>query len=161
MVPMGVCLLYIAVKLVFFDTIKVNGSKISVPSRTGGLAIGSTIGLICGVLGIGGGIFLSPLLMYLHWGTVKQIAAVTSVFILCTSIAGLTGCLVTHMSLKALLSYWPFYLAVLIGGQLGSYLGAGKLSSVWVKGVTVVLVVVAGTQLLIQAYNGNFIPIEP
>lgn len=151
MIPLGICLLYMAVKLVFFDTVVVNDAKVKHPSKIGGLVIGGTVGLVCGVLGIGGGVFLSPLLMYLNWGTMKQIAAVTSVFIMSTSVAGLSGCLAMRMDLTTLWSYWPLFLAVLLGGQLGSYLGAGKLSAKWVKGVTVVLVVTAGVQLIVQA----------
>lgn len=152
MLPMGLCLLYMAVNLIFFDRLVIQDHLAKPPPRLAGLVIGGGLGLFSGVLGIGGGIILSPLLMYFQWGTTKQIAAVTAVFALATCLAGLSGCLSSRLDLADLQTYGPLFLAVLLGSQLGSRLGAGELSARWVKAVTVILVTSVGLQLLMHAY---------
>lgn len=92
------------------------------------LAIGAVVGFISGLVGIGGGIFLAPILLNLGWGNAKQIATVASAFILVNSIAGLYGQW-TKMNGFSIDAYWPLLLAVLVGGQCGSRLGSGMLFS--------------------------------
>jgi uncharacterized protein len=114
-------------------------------------AMGGAIGYLSGLVGIGGGIFLAPLLYLLRWGEAKQIAATASFFILVNSIAGLIG-----QSIKlgnagefdAVLAYWPLALAVLAGGQIGSWLGIKILPPVIVRRATGVLILYVAIQLL-------------
>ena len=84
--------------------------------------IGGFLGFISGIVGIGGGIFLSPILFLLRAGRPKYIVTTASLFILINSISGITGQLTKNYVLPELYSYWYLLLAVLIGGQIGNYL---------------------------------------
>ena len=91
--------------------------------------IGSIIGFISGLVGIGGGIFLSPILFLLKAGNPKHITSTASLFILINSIFGVAGQLTKDMVLNEFLNYWPLFIAVLIGGQIGSFLNIKFLSN--------------------------------
>ena len=84
--------------------------------------IGGSIGFISGVVGIGGGIFLSPILLLIKAGKAKDIATTASIFILINSIAGLFGQSTKGFILDEIYNYWPLFLLVLIGGQFGNFL---------------------------------------
>ena len=86
------------------------------------LLIGSLLGLISGIVGIGGGIFLSPLLFLLKADKPKNIITTASLFILINSISGLLGQLTKENILNEILLYWPLFLSVFIGGLLGNFL---------------------------------------
>jgi len=84
--------------------------------------IGGSIGFVSGVIGIGGGIFLSPVLLLIKAGKTRHIATTASLFILINSISGLVGQSTKGFILNEIYNYWPLFLLVLIGGQLGNYL---------------------------------------
>jgi len=84
--------------------------------------IGGSIGLISGVVGIGGGIFLSPVLLLIKAGKTRHIVTTASLFILINSISGLIGQSTKGFIFNEIYSYWPLFLLVLIGGQLGNFL---------------------------------------
>ena len=84
--------------------------------------IGSILGLISGIIGIGGGIFLSPILFLLKADKPKTIVTTASLFILINSISGILGHLSKENVLNETFLYWPLFLAVLIGGLFGNYL---------------------------------------
>lgn len=111
-------------------------------------AMGAGIGLLSGMVGIGGGIFLSPVLNILKWDTPKNIAATASFFILINSAAGLAG----QMFQNNLTIDWTFALplmtAVLLGGQLGSRVSALKFNQLYVRKATAALVLYAGINIL-------------
>ena len=86
------------------------------------LLIGASIGFVSGVVGIGGGIFLSPVLLLIRADKVKNIATAASLFILINSLSGLAGQSTKSSTINGLYDYWPLFLLVLIGGQLGNYL---------------------------------------
>ena len=86
------------------------------------ILIGGTIGFISGVVGIGGGIFLSPILLLVRVDSAKNIATAASLFILINSISGLTGQFTKTSVINEVYSYWPLFLFVLLGGLLGNYL---------------------------------------
>lgn len=92
-----------------------------------GLIIGSVIGLVSGLIGVGGGIFLSPILIIANWTTVKNASGIAALFILCNSIAGLAGHLTALPTLDPNIGYW--IVAVVIGGLAGSYLGTIKFNN--------------------------------
>ena len=86
------------------------------------IMIGGVLGFISGVVGIGGGIFLSPILFLIRAGKTKYIVTAASLFILINSISGTFGQLTKHNVLNEVANYWYLLAAVLIGGQLGNFL---------------------------------------
>ena len=86
------------------------------------ILIGGALGFISGVVGIGGGIFLSPILFLIRAGKPKHIITTTSLFILINSITGIVGQLTKNEVLSEIPNYWYLLGAVLIGGQLGNFL---------------------------------------
>ena len=86
------------------------------------LLIGGTLGFISGVVGIGGGIFLSPILFLIRAAKPKDIITTASIFILINSIAGVFGQLTKNETLNYVLEYWPLLIAVLVGGQIGNFI---------------------------------------
>lgn len=102
-----------------FDDPHTNYQLPSVPLA---IAMGAVLGFLSGVIGIGGGIFLAPLLHLLRAGSPHQIATTASLFILINSTAGLLGHLQKIGFSEMLLAYWPLLLAVFVGGQIGNLL---------------------------------------
>ncbi len=118
--------------------------------------LGGFIGFISGMVGIGGGIFLSPLLHLTHWDTPKKIAATSSFFILVNSIAGLFGQYQAHhdnpnFSFDTKLTL-ILMITVLIGGQIGSRLSTSKLSPFIIKRMTAVLIAIVGLRILWKSF---------
>ena len=115
------------------------------------LLTGAGVGYLAGLVGIGGGIFLAPYLHITRWAGAKQIAATASLFILVNSIAGLGGQLLKlggSGALPDVAAYWPLALAVIIGGQIGSFAGTKVLSPTLVKRATGVLILYVAGQLV-------------
>ena len=121
-----------------------------------GLPLGGVVGLLSGMVGIGGGIFLAPCLHLLRLGGTKRIAATSSFFIMVNSMAGLVGQTMKQgkvAHLEALMDYWPLGLAVLVGGQIGSRLSAEALSGRVVKRMTAVLILYVAGRLLYMSFG--------
>lgn len=109
------------------------------------------LGYFAGLVGIGGGIFLAPLLHLARWHEARGIAATASLFILVNSLFGLAGQLVKNgpgMFGVAIGSALPLLVAVVIGGQIGSLLAARLLPPRWIRWLTALLVLVVGVRLL-------------
>ena len=106
--------------------------------------IGGLIGFISGIVGIGGGIFLSPILFLIRAGRSKHIITVASLFILINSVSGIIGQLTKNTALVEIQNYWYLLIAVLIGGQVGNFLNL-KIFSVHI------LVLVTATLVLFVA----------
>jgi len=146
---LGGCLLLAGLRLLFIRDESYSQGSIKIPPRALGLTVGAFLGLFSGMVGIGGGIFLAPILLNFRWGKPKQVAATASVFILVNSVAGLTGQLVKQGGLNAeVISYWPLFFVVLIGGQLGSMMGSQKITQSFVKNLTGLLVLFVSGRLL-------------
>lgn len=112
----------------------------------GGLATGGAIGLLAGLTGTGGGIFLTPLLVMAGWAPTRQAAGLSGAFILANSVAGLAGVLVGGIRLPGELPLWV--LAVGIGGVVGSWLGATRFSVLTLRRTLAVVLVVAAAKLV-------------
>ncbi|MGI9265518.1 MAG: sulfite exporter TauE/SafE family protein, partial [Gammaproteobacteria bacterium] len=109
-----------------------------------GMPVGATLGLLAGIVGIGGGIFLAPFMHLFRFADTRTIAATASFFILVNSIAGLAGHTTRAGGLahiQALWEYAPLFLAVLVGGQIGSHLGNAVFSPRTVRRMTAALVI--------------------
>lgn len=111
--------------------------------------LGGSIGLLSGIVGIGGGIFLSPTLNLLHWRTPRTIAALASVFILLNSLSGLGGLVHSGQFELNLQFTWPLALAVGIGGTLGSAWSSNKLKLGVIRNLTALLVAYVGVKLIL------------
>ena len=109
--------------------------------KTLSIFIGSVIGFISGIVGIGGGIFLSPLLFLMKAGYPKHIATTASLFILINSIFGVAGQLTKDIVYNEFLNYWPLFVVVLIGGQIGNFLNIKFLSNKTLALITSLLVI--------------------
>lgn len=120
-------------------------------------AIGGSLGFLAGVTGIGGGIFLAPVLHLLRWGDPKNIAGTCSLFILVNSLSGLIGQSMklenTGLLAMAAGSYWYLFPAVLAGGQIGSWLGSSRINVGTVKTLTALLILYVALRLLWRFYG--------
>jgi uncharacterized membrane protein YfcA len=122
----------------FFDNNKIKINQI--PKKISVL-IGCVIGFISGIVGIGGGIFLSPILFLIKAGYPKQIATTASLFILINSIFGVAGQLTKDIVLNQFLNFWPLFLVVFMGGQIGNFLNIKFLSNKTLSLITSLLVI--------------------
>lgn len=114
--------------------------------------LAAPIGFLAGLVGIGGGIFLAPLLHLTRWNNARAIAATASLFILVNSMFGLAGQLLKTgpaMFAGAMFEALPLLIAVVIGGQIGSLLAVRVLPRRWIRWLTAVLVGVVGIRLLL------------
>lgn len=119
------------------------------------MALSGAVGLLAGLSGIGGGIFMAPVLHLIRWSDGKRIAAFASLYILVNSLTGLGGQLLkggVDALTEPAATFWPLLLAVLVGGQLGSAIGIKLFSPVWLRRMTAVLVGYAAIRLLNQAF---------
>lgn len=113
------------------------------------IIIGSGIGLLSGISGIGGGIFLSPTLNLVGWKDARIVAALASIFIFCNSLAGLGG-LITSNNFNLNMSLTlPLTLAVATGGTLGSFITNKKINTRMIKLFTALLVAYVGLRLVL------------
>jgi uncharacterized membrane protein YfcA len=124
--------------------------KINQVSKFISILIGSIIGFFSGLVGIGGGIFLSPLLFLLKAGYPKNITSSASIFILVNSIFGVGGQLTKDIVLSEFLNYWPLFLSVLIGGQIGNFLNIKFLSNKVLAFMTSLLVIFVAVRMGIR-----------
>jgi len=115
--------------------------------------IGSTIGLISGIVGIGGGIFLSPILFLLKADEPKNIVTTASLFILINSISGILGQLTKETVLSEIILYWPLFFAVLVGGLFGNYLNLKIFSNRILALVTSLLVLFVALRMAFKIFS--------
>ena len=121
-------------------------------------AVGILLGLISGLTGVGGGVFLTPTLLFMRSAPVKQVAATSAVFILVNSIAGLIGWISAGNTLPRVAS--ELVVAVAIGGVIGARLGALELTPRTLRTCIAFVLLLAGTKLLFQALVSlGFVPI--
>lgn len=117
------------------------------------LGAGGAIGLVSGMIGIGGGIFLSPLLLLCRWATTKEASAAAAAFIFLNSASGLVARL-SRGEGSLLPETWTLVLAAVLGGSLGARAGAGGWSSVTLRRVLALVLVTAGGKLLFSGLRG-------
>ena len=116
------------------------------------ILIGSILGLISGIIGIGGGIFLSPILFLLKADKPKNIVTSASLFILINSISGVFGQLTKENILNEIILYWPLFLTVLIGGLFGNYLNLKIFSNRLLAIITSLLVIFVAIRMAFKIF---------
>ena len=126
-----------------------DSDSIHAPALWVALPVGAILGLVSGLTGVGGGIFLSPLLLLFHWTNMRGCVAVAAAFILLNSIAGLVGFASTA-------TLWPagipvLVVAALLGGLVGAELGARRLAPAHLRMVLAVVLAVAGAKMIATA----------
>jgi uncharacterized membrane protein YfcA len=141
----GIVLLFAAWRL--FVRKEGNDREIKPPSLPVAMAVGAVLGFASGLIGVGGGIFLSPLMVLLGWARVREISGIAALFILVNSIAGLLG----HVSsLQQVPSFAPLLAVMaLAGGTLGALGGSRHLPVVAILKTMAMLLVVAGGKMLL------------
>jgi len=133
--------------LINSNSFKSENIKINKINNFISILIGSILGFVSGIVGIGGGIFLSPILFLMKAGCPKQIATTASLFILINSISGILGQLTKENVINEILNYWPLFIAVLLGGQLGNFLNLRFLSNKILAVMTSLLVIFVAIRL--------------
>ena len=118
-----------------------------------GAAIGMPLGLVGGLVGIGGGVFLSPVLHFLRWNTSRHIATLCSAFILVNSVAGLVGKRAMLGNIFELRAWWLLPVAVWLGGSLGTRLLLTRLSNRWITRATAAVILVASIQTFYRVWS--------
>jgi len=141
----GAILIYAAIRLFAKSTTPAGQTKL--PPTPVAAGIGGAIGLLSGLIGVGGGIFLSPILMLMNWADPRRTAGVSAAFILINSAAGLVG----HIpKLHALPTWLPFgALAAILGGAIGSHLGARKFAGPTIRRLLAMVLVVAAVKMML------------
>jgi len=112
-----------------------------------GLLVGGIIGFFSGLIGIGGGIILSPVILLLHWGKMKEAAAVSALFIWVNSAAGLFGQLSSGVTLSS--QSFVFVAFALLGGFFGSYLGSQKINNKHLRYLLAFVLITASFKLFL------------
>tara|TARA_R110002126_G_scaffold10081_5_gene45286 strand:+ start:2038 stop:2778 length:741 start_codon:yes stop_codon:yes gene_type:complete len=110
-----------------------------------GLVVGAVIGFFSGLIGIGGGIILTPVILLLHWGNMKQAAAVSALFIWVNSAAGLTGQLSSGVSIEK--ESLLLVAIALTGGVLGGYYGSKKINNKNLRYILAFVLIIASAKL--------------
>ncbi|TWI00592.1 hypothetical protein IQ05_01248 [Flavobacterium tiangeerense] len=141
---LGVLLLFPILRFFFFKNVADKDLKPS--NLTISIVIGGIIGLLSGMIGIGGGIILSPILLLLQWSNQKQTAAISAAFIFVNSIAGLSGMLTQGISFNANMAL--YIVIAFSGGLLGAYFGAKKFNQNVLKYVLALVLLVASYKLI-------------
>lgn len=141
----GAVLLFAAMRLLF-SAIKREQPETKRAPIFAALIAGAAIGLLSGLTGTGGGIFLSPLLLLAHWADVRQCAGVSAAFVLTNSIAGLAGNLANVHHVPEQISYLA--VAAVVGGLIGSELGSRRLAPVVLRYLLAAVLIVASGKMI-------------
>jgi uncharacterized membrane protein YfcA len=140
----GLVLLFSAVRLIFR---RGDSPKVSAPSPPTAIGVGAAIGFLSGLTGTGGGIFLTPTLLFFRWALIRQAAAVSALFILVNSISGLIGYFTATRSIPRLgLVLVP---AAVICGILGSHLGSRRFPVRTISLLLATVLIIAGAKLIL------------
>lgn len=141
---LGLLLLLPVIRFLFFNNIK--DDQVKKPDIFLSILIGAAIGIFSGLIGIGGGIILAPVLLLLKWSDIKQTAAISALFIFVNSLSGLAGQITKGIQFSP--DMYAYVAVAFIGGICGAYSGALRLKHVVLKNVLAVVLIVAAWKLL-------------
>lgn len=146
-------LLFIAgLRIILNNLSKKESVQIHVPGKIKTSLIGGSLGMISGIVGIGGGIFLSPLMHYWKMDRARNIAIMTTLFIFFNSLSGLIGKMQDPDKFLMSFNYWPFLLAVFVGGQVGSHWCLYKASEKEIAIISGALSIIASITLWVKVF---------
>jgi uncharacterized protein len=143
---LGAVLLYAAVRLLIHAAKKTSEIELHQPRHATAIGTGAGIGFLSGLTGVGGGIFLSPLMLLMRWAAIKRTAATSVAFILVNSVAGLLGHVTSLQSVPGVI--WVWAPAALAGGLIGSELGSRRLNTTALRWLLAGVLILAGFKLL-------------
>lgn len=143
-VLVGLVLLFSAAR---FALPQPSEDRVNPPRRCVAIPVGASLGFVAGLTGTGGGIFLTPLLLLMKWATTKSAASISALFILTNSASGLAGNYASTQYLPS--SIWILAICVVAGGSIGSHLGSCRFNPVWIKRILAVVLLIAGTKLIL------------
>ena len=141
---LGLLLIVPIVRFLFFANIKVE--EIRKSNFILSLIIGAAIGFLSGLIGIGGGIILSPVLLLLKWTDMKQTAAISAIFIFVNSLSGLAGQLQKGINFST--DMYAYVAVAFVGGLCGAYFGSLKLNQNFLKYLLAIVLIIASYKLL-------------
>lgn len=148
--PVHVFKILLGIVLIFSATRLLMSAKQAIAvkdaPRAQAIVAGGGIGLLSGLTGTGGGIFLTPLLIFMGWAEAKRAAAVSALFVLMNSISGLAGNIAATKSLPPYII--SMLIAVALGGTLGAYMGSQRIESAAIKKLLAVVLLIAGLKLI-------------
>lgn len=121
-------------------------AALSTPPRIVLAGVGSSIGFLSGIVGVGGGIFLSPIAIFFHWTTVKSAATLSALFILVNSLSGIAGRAVTHQLI--IQPALGLIVAAFAGGLIGSHVGSKYLNGLVLRRVLSLVLLIAAIKLV-------------
>lgn len=141
---LGVLLIFAILKML--NVFGKESTKIKEIKIWQGLLVGGAIGFFSGLIGIGGGIILSPVILLLHWGNMKEAAAVSALFIWVNSVAAIIG----QLSIGAVINKQSFVLVgiAIIGGFIGGYIGSKKINNQNLRYILAVVLITASIKLI-------------
>lgn len=142
---LGICLLITAIT--FFVGLKKSEEETKRMPFAAGLLTGAIIGFLSGLVGIGGGILLSPIMLFFKWASFKKVSAITSLFILVNSISGIGGILSSGAHLSSSIFLW--ILIAIVAALIGSYWGSRKAPVYVLKKVLATILLIASVKLLL------------
>ncbi|MGB7816227.1 MAG: sulfite exporter TauE/SafE family protein [Methylotenera sp.] len=144
----GLCLIY-AAWVIFSQANKRDEIDVKPVAKPILFTVGAILGFLAGITGVGGGIFLSPILLFFSWAKTKVISGVAAAFILVNSISGLLGILTKSPTLPAGLGYWA--VAAILGGWIGAEFGSKRLANPTIRKLLAVVLVFAGGKMLFSS----------
>jgi len=148
-IVLGCVLLFAAWRMAFHTTKPTDGQPVTKSLNLPlALVLGAALGFLSGLTGVGGGIFLSPLLLLLGWASIRQTAGVSVVFILVNSAAGLLGHWNSLQRVPQETAWWAP--AALVGGLIGTELGSRRLAPITMRRLLALVLLIAGVKLILQ-----------
>lgn len=145
----GLCLIYAAWTIFFYRAKITDDVTVKPVAKPALLGLGAGLGLLSGLTGVGGGIFLSPILLFFAWAKTRVISGVAAAFILVNSISGLLGVFTKSPALPAGLAYWAA--AAILGGWIGAEFGSRRLANPTIRKLLAVVLVFAGGKMLFSS----------
>jgi uncharacterized protein len=142
----GLCLVFAAFTI-FMRANKQDDVIVKPVAKPVLLGLGASLGFLAGLTGVGGGIFLSPILLYFGWAKTKVISGVAAAFILVNSMSGLLGVLSKSATLPTGLVYWA--LAAVLGGLIGAEYGSKRLTNPVIRKLLALVLLFAGSKMVL------------